>query len=272
LKSCSLALCQPESVNAAQIQGSFRPTTLHTRDLSSSNITHFLKTPSPSKIIFFWGGGSSFCISLYSAASNSTMSEPTESSPLLASEEPEVVPSTEQTSENRIPARDYFKRPIRILTLVDIGASALALIFAIASYTLLLHGPFTEPSWGWGIYFSDIGWFVRCLHYIAWSNCIWLCRRSSLSDSHLSIWNLRSQSVSISWLMRYLPIIWPTLQSASPWMDGRAPICANHGTDIPTVDTSWSLGRPNVRRRSWQLKFWRDYVLVSGRLLRMYSS
>jgi len=95
------------------------------------------------------------------------MSEPTESSPLLASEEPEVVPSTEQTSENRIPARDYFKRPIRILTLVDIGASALALIFAIASYTILLHGPFTEPSWGWGIYFSDIGWFVRCLHYIA---------------------------------------------------------------------------------------------------------
>lgn len=92
------------------------------------------------------------------------MSEPTESSPLLASE---VVPSTEHTSENRIPARDYFKRPIRILTLIDTGVSPLALIFAIASYTLLLHGPFTEPYWVWGIYLSAVGWFVRCLHHIA---------------------------------------------------------------------------------------------------------
>lgn len=105
------------------------------------------------------------------------MAEPTETTPLLGSEievlineaayqnqqlQPEPEPEPEpEPQDSSIPAREHFKRPVKIITALILITSIIDLIFAIASEVVIDSGHFDA---GAGYYTSDglvlLGFFV----------------------------------------------------------------------------------------------------------------
>jgi len=76
------------------------------------------------------------------------MSESTEISPLLATEGlPSDAEASSGVTSERIPAKAYFKRHIRIVTWTALAASVTTLVLSIAAFIFLQTGPFTKHDW-----------------------------------------------------------------------------------------------------------------------------
>jgi len=93
------------------------------------------------------------------------MAEPTESSPLLAAEPwPDAsngdIGVSSSEAIDPIPARDHFKRPIRILTILIRFTAIIDIVLVIATLVILANGPFISHAFSWSQGLNAIGVFV----------------------------------------------------------------------------------------------------------------
>ena len=94
------------------------------------------------------------------------MSEPTESSPLLGTHSPpnEIVnEEAGTTSSAYIPARENFKRPIRILTWIALIAAAVDIPLIIATCVFVRVIPSNGYNWYTADALTTLGVFVSSL-------------------------------------------------------------------------------------------------------------